>query len=106
MHMTDADARRRAIIHAVWQVIAENGMGALSMRNVAAAAGVSVGRIQYWFPSKDELLTASVEAMLSNAAQLHDAATEGADDREVLWHLIWQPVTRAEAARAGVSVFY
>ena len=45
------EQRRTAIIHAVWQVIAERGMGAVTMRTVAAAAGVSVGRIQYWFLS-------------------------------------------------------
>ena len=76
------------------------------MRNVATAAGVSVGRIQYWFSSKDELLRASLEAMLTGAAQLHAAATEGVDDREILWQLIGQPIPRAETSGAGVSVFH
>ena len=59
-------------------------MGAVSIRNVAAAADASVGRVQYWFPSKDELLRASLEAMLSNADRLHTDATDGVDDREAL----------------------
>lgn len=106
MNSLEPDERRTAIIHSVWQVIAETGMGAVSMRNVAAAAGVSVGRIQYWFRSKDELLRASLEAMMSNAAQLHTAATDGVDDRETLWQLIGHTIPRAETARAGVSVFH
>ncbi|MFD3684203.1 TetR/AcrR family transcriptional regulator [Nocardiopsis sp. NPDC058631] len=106
MNSSEPDERRTAIIHAVWQVIAESGMGAVSIRNVATAAGASVGRIQYWFPSKDELLRASLEAMLSSASQLHGAATQGADDREVLWQLIGHPVPRAESDRVGVSVFH
>ncbi|ONM48603.1 TetR/AcrR family transcriptional regulator [Nocardia donostiensis] len=106
MGSTAPDERQTAIIQAVWQVIAEKGMSAVSMRNVAAAAGVSVGRIQYWFPSKDELLRASLEVMLTSAAQLHAAATERADDREKLWQLIGQPIPRAETSSAGVSVFY
>lgn len=106
MSSPEHDERRTAIIHAVWRVIAQNGMGAVSIRNVAAAAGASVGRIQYWFPSKDELLRASLESMLSDAARLHAAATEDVDDREALWQLIGHPIPRAETARAGVSVFH
>ncbi|WP_017538845.1 TetR/AcrR family transcriptional regulator [Nocardiopsis halophila] len=103
---TDPDDRRTAIIHAVWQVIAESGMGAVSMRNVAAAAGVSVGRIQYRFRSKDELLRASLEAMVAWADDLHSAATEGVGDREALWRLIAAPIPLAESSRAMVSVFH
>ncbi|MDA2815141.1 TetR/AcrR family transcriptional regulator [Nocardiopsis sp. RSe5-2] len=103
---TEPDERRTAIIHAVWQVIAESGMGAVSMRNVAAAAGVSVGRIQYWFRSKDELLRASLEAMVAGAGERHTAGTEGVDDREALWRLIAGPIPLAESSRAMVSVFY
>lgn len=106
MNNPEPDPRRTEIFHAVWQVIAENGMGAVSMRNVAAAAGVSVGRIQYWFRSKDELLQASLEAMLSGAARLHDESTRETDDRETLWELVGHPIPRAETARAGVSVFH
>ncbi|WP_431871678.1 TetR/AcrR family transcriptional regulator [Nocardiopsis eucommiae] len=106
MSNPEPDQRRTEIFYAVWRVIAENGMGAVSMRNVATAAGVSVGRIQYWFRSKDELLQASLEAMLSSAERLHDDSTRGADDRAVLWELVAHPIPRAETARAGVSVFH
>ncbi|WP_280424875.1 TetR/AcrR family transcriptional regulator [Nocardia carnea] len=106
MSSTNPDDRRTAIIQAVWQVIAEHGMGAVSMRNVAAAAGVSVGRIQYWFTSKDELLRAGLETMVSGAVQLHDTATQHADDRETLWKLIGQAIPRAESSTVGVSVFH
>ncbi|OZM84421.1 TetR family transcriptional regulator [Pseudonocardia sp. MH-G8] len=81
-------------------------MEAVSMRTVAAAAAVSVGRIQYRFRTKDELLRASLEAMLSGAAQLHADATEGADDRAALLHLIGHPIPRAEGSAAGVSLFH
>lgn len=106
MNNAEHDERRSAIIHAVWQVIARDGMGAVSMRNVAAAAGSSVGRVQYWFPSKDALLRASLEEMLSDAARIHAGATEDVDDREALWQLVGHPIPLAESSRAGVSVFH
>ena len=98
--------RRTAILRAVWQVIAERGMGAVSVRNVAAAAGVSPGRVQYRFPTKEELLTAGLEEMLRGAAQLHDRNVRGVADREALWDLLGRRVSLAEQSRAGVAVFH
>jgi TetR/AcrR family transcriptional repressor of bet genes len=103
---TDTGDRRSAIIKAVWRVIAEQGMEAVTMRTVAAAAAVSVGRIQYRFRTKDELLRASLEAMLSGATQLHADATDGSDDRAALLHLIGHPIPRAEGSAAGVALFH
>lgn len=102
----EPDERRIAIIRAVWQTIAANGMEAVSMRNVATAAGVSVGRIQYWFQTKDELLRASLETMLSGAHRQYLVDTEGVDGREALWRLLGHAIPLAESARAGVSVFH
>lgn len=104
--VTDVEDRRVAIIRAVWQVIGEQGMGAVSMRTVAGAAGVSVGRIQYWFRTKDELLRASLEAMLMGAAERHDDFTADVDDLEALWNLISHPIPQAGASPTGVSVFH
>ncbi|TCK26739.1 TetR/AcrR family transcriptional regulator [Pseudonocardia endophytica] len=103
---TGTGDRRSTIVRAVWRVIAEQGMEAVSMRTVAAAAAVSVGRIQYWFRTKDELLRVSLEAMLSDAAQHHADATEHVEDRAALLHLIGHPIPRAEGAGAGVSLFH
>jgi AcrR family transcriptional regulator len=52
----DHDARRRQVAAALVRVIARDGLPAASMSAVAAAAGVSVGLIQRYFPTKDELL--------------------------------------------------
>lgn len=94
------------ILRAVWVVIAERGMDQVSMRTVAATAGVSVGRIQYRFRSKAELLHASLEAMLRAAVDEHIVATAQAGSFETLWHLLAQPIPRGETARLGVSIVY
>ncbi|HIZ36584.1 MAG TPA: TetR/AcrR family transcriptional regulator [Candidatus Ruania gallistercoris] len=106
MTSADADERHAAIIRAVWQVIAERGMAGVSMRTVASAAGVSVGRIQYRFHTKDELLRSSLTAMLSGAAEGYTEASAGADDRSALWQLIAHPLPRTKAARTGVALFH
>ena len=48
--------RRRALADAVFAVVAEHGLEAVSLREVAARAGVSMGAVQHYFASKDEML--------------------------------------------------
>jgi TetR/AcrR family transcriptional regulator, transcriptional repressor of bet genes len=52
----DHDERRRQIAGAVWRIAAQRGLEAVSMREVALEAGVSIGRVQHYFASKDEIV--------------------------------------------------
>jgi TetR/AcrR family transcriptional regulator, transcriptional repressor of bet genes len=52
----DAGARRQQIAEALWRVTRRDGWDAVSMRHVAAEAGVSVGMVQHYFTSKDQML--------------------------------------------------
>jgi AcrR family transcriptional regulator len=45
----------------VVDVIAERGLEAATMRNVAASAGISLAQIQYYFRSKEELVAAAFQ---------------------------------------------
>jgi TetR/AcrR family transcriptional regulator, transcriptional repressor of bet genes len=57
----DQDQRRRAIAEAVFTVIGERGFGAVSLRDVASAAGVSMGSVQHYFATKDEMLAFTLQ---------------------------------------------
>ena len=50
------DARRAAIIAATARVIVTNGVDSTRLADVAEEAGVSVGLIQHYFVTRDELL--------------------------------------------------
>jgi AcrR family transcriptional regulator len=50
------EARRREIADAVLAVVAERGLPAVSLTEVAAQAGVSAGRVQHYFPTKQQLV--------------------------------------------------
>jgi DNA-binding transcriptional regulator YbjK len=52
----DHEARRRAIAEAIFEVIGSRGLAAVSLRDVAAQAGVSMGAVQHYFASKDQML--------------------------------------------------
>ena len=52
----DHAERRRLIADALMRVAAEQGLEAVSLRHVAAAAGVSTGMVQHYFRTKDEMM--------------------------------------------------
>ncbi len=52
----DHDERRKLIADALMRVAADQGLEAVSLRHVAAAAGVSVGMVQHYFRTKDEMM--------------------------------------------------
>lgn len=52
----DHDERRRQIAEALLALAAAEGLESVSLRHVAAAAGVSMGAVQHYFRTKDEML--------------------------------------------------
>ncbi|WP_016881511.1 MULTISPECIES: TetR/AcrR family transcriptional regulator [unclassified Rhodococcus (in: high G+C Gram-positive bacteria)] len=52
-----ADERRAQLLEAALTIAAEQGVDALTMRPLAAAAGTSLGIVHYHFHDKDTLLT-------------------------------------------------
>jgi AcrR family transcriptional regulator len=52
----DHEQRRRALAEAVFSVIGTRGFEAVSLRDVAEQAGVSMGAVQHYFASKSEML--------------------------------------------------
>ncbi|WP_298176082.1 TetR/AcrR family transcriptional regulator [Saccharomonospora sp.] len=50
------EQRRRDILEAVFTIVDTEGTDQVSIRRVADTAGVSLGRVQHYFPTKDDLL--------------------------------------------------
>jgi AcrR family transcriptional regulator len=48
--------RKQAILEATLRLVAAQGAAAVRLRDVARAAGVSVGSLQYYFDSRDQLV--------------------------------------------------
>lgn len=93
-----AAASRAGILFAVWQVIASRGIDAVSFRAVAAAAGVSVGRVQHHFPTRTALIRAAARHMIDSAEQAHpDADT---------WTMLTHTFDGAAERRYGTGIYY
>ncbi|WP_165956703.1 TetR/AcrR family transcriptional regulator [Kribbella antibiotica] len=63
------DERRTAIVEAVFALVDAGGVEQVSVRRVADQAGVSIGRVQHYFPTKDDLLHAAFAAINELGAQ-------------------------------------
>src|SRR5579859_5125104 len=57
---TIEDVRRNEMIAATMSVISARGFDGATVRDIARAAGASVGSVNYYFASKDDLLRAAV----------------------------------------------
>ena len=80
------EARRRALLDAVIDDAARNGIGGRSLRDLAAAAGTSHRMLIHHFGSRDELLLAVVEEVeRRQVASLDDLPADPADAVAASW---------------------
>ncbi|GAA2821732.1 TetR/AcrR family transcriptional regulator [Kribbella solani] len=59
--------RRRQIAEAVWRLAARDGLEAVTLRQVADEAGVSMRLVQYYFGNRTTLLLAALEILNEEA---------------------------------------
>jgi AcrR family transcriptional regulator len=59
----DREERRRGLAETVFTIIASRGLAAVSLRDVAAQAGVSMGTVQHYFTTKDAMLRFALDQM-------------------------------------------
>lgn len=65
----DHEARRQQITEAVCRLAARQGLEAVTLRHVAAEAGVSMGLVQHYFTTKDEMLLFAFHATSARVEQ-------------------------------------
>ncbi|WP_433333663.1 TetR/AcrR family transcriptional regulator [Spirillospora sp. CA-294931] len=77
--IVDHQERRRAITGAACEVIAADGLRAVTMRDIAERAGCTTGMVVYYFQSKEAVLLA---ALTSVSQAVADRMVALADDPE------------------------
>jgi AcrR family transcriptional regulator len=65
----DHEARRQQLLEALMRITRRDGWDAISLRKVAAEAGVSMGMVQHYFSTKDEMLRFAIEMMAEDTRQ-------------------------------------
>jgi AcrR family transcriptional regulator len=112
---TDHDLRRRQLADAVWRIadrqgLVGRGLGAVTIREVAAEAGVSVGMVQHYFATKDEMLQFAIDGLQEQVgAELRrklGALGSSPDPMAVIRILLLArlPLTRRQRARGQIAL--
>lgn len=94
----DHDVRKRDIVRATLEVLAESGTGGLSFRAVAARLGGSTTLVTHYFPNQDALLAEVASSSLAQwGEEIDELDRQGATPQERLQNLlVWlMPVTPA-----------
>lgn len=88
-------ARRRELLHALFDEFAANGIGDRSLRDVAAAVGTSHRMLLHHFGSREDLLIAIVEeAERRQMALVPDLPQHPADGFAAMWADLRRPELR------------
>ena len=70
-HKASEDARRRQIIRAAYEIASRAGLAGLTVRRVAARAGLSTGLVLFHFTNKERLVVALLDRVLETTTVLH-----------------------------------
>jgi AcrR family transcriptional regulator len=81
-----ADGRRRELVLAAYQLIAESGLEELRTRDIAAKVGINISTLHYYFQTKEELIAAVVDHMTELFRTLRAPLAPGATALEELRH--------------------
>jgi TetR/AcrR family transcriptional regulator, transcriptional repressor of bet genes len=108
----DQQARRRQIVEALWRVTTDRGLESVSLRQVAAEAGVSVGMVQHYFKDKDEMLLFALDSLSAHVggrvARGIDALAEPDDPKKQVRTMLIEalPLDEERSRQAHVSTAF
>lgn len=104
----DHDERRERIARALHRVLSRDGSESVSLRHVAAEAGVTAGMVQHYFPSKDDMIAFSMQSATARYAQRIEGrvAALGADvaPRDIVRALLSGLIPMTDEERADAAV--
>ncbi|MEI5134777.1 TetR/AcrR family transcriptional regulator [Streptomyces libani] len=104
----DHEARRQEISEALWRIAGSRGLDGTSLRDVAAEAGISLGRLQHYFRTRDEMLLFALQHINRLAAdRIRERIASLAEEptpREVLRACLSGMLPLDEKSRIGLLV--
>lgn len=103
----DHQQRRNQLARALWRIAAREGLEATTVRHVAAEAGVSVGRVQHYFSTKDEMLLFALqrvgEDLAGRVTRKITALPEPRDPYQVVWIVLCERLPLTTGQRVHVQ---
>jgi AcrR family transcriptional regulator len=101
--LADHGQRHDEILGALLRIAGSRGLHAVSMRTVAAEAGMSVSTVQHYFPTKEQLLFAGLEHLAARTSRRATVPTTSAKDAVRAW--LVQMIPADDEQRMTYTVF-
>lgn len=96
---------RERVLDALMEIIAERGLDQVTIREVASTAGVSIGSVQYYCRSKEEMLRLAFEHVIESALGRADAIARTGDVSAVLRTALREFMPLDERRRRETKVY-
>ena len=101
----DHDERRRQVAEALLRTIAKKGLAKTTFADVADELGASVGLVQRYFRSKDDLLRFGVEHLYKRGAERSDAVERTLPVRDLMFRIARTLLPLDEERRLELTVW-
>jgi len=100
----DHEERRRKIAEALWRIVSTEGLEGVSLRTVANEAGVSMGLVQHYFSTKDDMLLFAYGILSERVeARLLSGQSQGSQIRTLFLQMLPLDDERREEAHVAVA---
>jgi AcrR family transcriptional regulator len=103
--IVDHDAQREKFAHAAMSLIARSGLEGVTMRAVAAEAGLSYGSLFHYFESKDDLLMFAVRQLMARQTQRVNGYSSRYAGLRALEHLLCDDAISNDSSRDSWMVW-
>lgn len=103
--VVDHEQRSVAIVEAAWRVLVRDGVREVSVRNVAAEAGLAVGQLRRSFPSQARLLQGCLTLMAQRVAERIRAVPPAPDPVAHALAILSETLPLDEVRRVEMEVY-
>ncbi|WP_083760090.1 TetR/AcrR family transcriptional regulator [Rubrobacter xylanophilus] len=103
--VVDHEERRRELAEAAWRVILREGVEGVSVRNVAAEAGWSVGALRHYFGTKEELLAGAARLVVERVTGRFERGRYEGPPREAVRRMLCEVLPLDDERRVEARVW-
>ncbi len=102
--LIDHHGRREEVAESVWRIVVRDGVSAVSIRDVAAEAGLAVGSVRHVFATKAELLEYSMALVHERVRQRIEAHSAIADPHKLAEAVLTEVIPLDDRRRTEMAV--
>jgi AcrR family transcriptional regulator len=82
------EQRQQSILNSAENILIKSGYENLTMRKVATDAGISVGNLQYYYPTKEALISAMLNSVIQDYLDAFDEIRHHGDPKDQFSELV------------------